>query len=80
MFLVGLGSIWLSPSFKWIIIVVATGSECFKAPPDYTKNKDNEDSDVLPGKPSIVSFTVSFLLQRVMKSYPQELSVYTFYE
>lgn len=80
MFLAGLGSIWLSPFFKWIIIVVVMGSACFKAPPDHTKNKDNEESDVLPRKPSIVSFTVSFLLERVMKSYPQELSVYTFYE
>ena len=52
--LIWFGEYLIVSSFKWIIIVVVMGSTYFRALPDYTKNRDNEESDDLPGKPDLV--------------------------
>lgn len=52
--LIWFGKYLITSSFKWIIIVVVMGSPCFRALPDYTKDRDNEESDDLPGKPDLV--------------------------
>ena len=52
--LIWFGEYLIISSFKWIIIVVVIGSPYFRALPDYTKNRDNEESDDLPGKPDLV--------------------------
>ena len=52
--LIWFGEYLIVSSFKWIIIVVVIGSPYFRALPDYTKNRDNEESDDLPGKPDLV--------------------------
>ena len=52
--LIWFGEYLIVSSFKWIVVVVVVGSSCFRALPDYTKNRGNEESDDLPGKPDLV--------------------------
>ena len=53
--LIWFGEYLIVSSFKWVVVVVVVvGSSCFRALPDYTKNRGNEKSDDLPGKPDLV--------------------------
>lgn len=51
-------TICFSLIFKWIIIVVAVAMESpwFRAVPGYTQNKEHEERDDLPRKPSLCNY------------------------